>query len=221
MCIASLFKSDEGKVVFTFTRDERNDRLFSPPKWMDDKVLAPMDLEAGGTWIGYNRRYILSLQNGGTRKHSRDLPYDMSRGKLVLDLLETDDWALFELTLKNNKIEPFTLTRIDIGSFDLTLYIYEDNQLNIQKIERSQKFINCSSTLYNDEFKQGIRHEFEQLKVISETDIWAFHKSHAIGSEKNPLLRPASTSISQFVFSEDNVWHFEDLNTSYSVDIQI
>ncbi len=74
-------------VVLLHNRDEAYDRPFVPPRLLDVKrgVVAPRDLEAGGSWIGMNRAgLVVAISNrrgesasGGTR----------SRGLVVLDAL--------------------------------------------------------------------------------------------------------------------------------------
>lgn len=212
MCIASFYKFDD-KSVFTFTRDERANRQFKSPEWIRPCVFAPLDLEAGGTWIGINEHWILSLQNGGTTKHHRDLPYDLSRGKLLLELLETNDWTHFKDELRKFKIEPFTLTAINWKTGELEVHVYENKSLNSSRIAVINSFINCSATLYDVELKQSLRGEFLSSAPINEDELFDFHLQHTIGSSKNPLKIPSSTSITQFVIRNKIHCRFLDLNS--------
>lgn len=201
MCIASCVRVSDSKIVYTFTRDERVDRPFLDPHWIQTDVFAPIDSEAGGTWIGFNPSYILSIQNGGEQAHIRHLPYEKSRGVLLLDLLKTNNWEGFISSLNHNRIEPFTLNKIDIANQTLKVYTFNGstvNEINVNELP----FINFSSTLYDDKLKQQLSKKFRETKIAMEEDIWNFHLEHRIGTISNPLKRPSSSSLIQFVISE-------------------
>lgn len=78
---------EDAPVVAAANRDESVDRPSAPPGRYDDepRVVAPRDLEAGGTWIGVNEHGLLvAITNRWTAK---DLAGDRSRGLLVADAL--------------------------------------------------------------------------------------------------------------------------------------
>lgn len=80
-------------VVVAANRDERLDRPSRPPALLSEtpRIVAPQDLEAEGTWIGYNEHGVLaSITNRWT---SAALAGDRSRGLLVRDVLGTDSAA--------------------------------------------------------------------------------------------------------------------------------
>ncbi len=210
MCIASFCILDNNVAVYTFTRDERADRPFSYPSWINENVFAPLDLEAGGTWIGYNKTRIISLQNGGVVKHKRELPYDLSRGVLVRDFLIHDNLDKFINQLKDKKIEPFTMNVINIWTQKINVYTFNGDFLNAKSVE-NDKFINCSSTLYDEDFKQNLTSEFEASSFSNEDEIWDFHFSHRIGTKNNPRIQPSSSSITQFILGKNVACRFSDL----------
>lgn len=75
-------------IVLMATRDERYDRPFLPPRMRAEQpgVVAPLDVEAGGSWIGTNEDgLVVALTNRGRPLGGAAL---RSRGKLVLDLLD-------------------------------------------------------------------------------------------------------------------------------------
>ena len=79
---------DDAPVVVAANRDEAVDRESAPPTVYDDDplVVAPRDIEAGGTWFGYNEfGVVVGLTNKWT---DADLAGERSRGLLVADVLE-------------------------------------------------------------------------------------------------------------------------------------
>ncbi len=197
MCIASYVKTSTG-FIYTFTRDEDPNRAFSNPTWLETNVFAPKDELAGGTWIGYNRHHIYSLQNGGSVKHVRQLPYDKSRGLLLLSILQTDSLNTLKFAIEEH-IEPFTINSIDTMNGQLTSIIYDgNNQLDVKSIDKVS-FIKLSTTLYSKEHSEMIADRFYQSNLNTEDDIFSFHYDHRVGNYLNPIVKPASSSITQFV----------------------
>lgn len=81
----------EAPVVVAANRDERLDRPADPPQRLEDDpaVVAPRDVEAGGTWIGYNEDGLFAgITNRWT---DADLAGERSRGLLVRDVLRKTD----------------------------------------------------------------------------------------------------------------------------------
>ncbi|MFB6105877.1 MAG: NRDE family protein [Halobacteriaceae archaeon] len=80
-------------VVVAANRDEHLDRASRPPAVVDDdpRVVAPLDEEAGGTWLGYNEHGVLvSVTNRWT---DADLAGERSRGLLVREALARESAA--------------------------------------------------------------------------------------------------------------------------------
>ena len=82
----------DAPLVVASNRDERLPRPSSPPalrEWGDRLVLAPLDEEAGGTWLGLNDRGgFAGITN---RFVQRSDPHRNSRGSLVRMALEAPD----------------------------------------------------------------------------------------------------------------------------------
>ncbi|UPM42496.1 NRDE family protein [Halocatena salina] len=75
-------------ILLGANRDELYDRPSHPPRIIDrdPQVLAPIDEESGGTWIGYNENGVVAaITNGWV---DADLDGERSRGLLVRDALE-------------------------------------------------------------------------------------------------------------------------------------
>ncbi len=80
----------DAPVVVAANRDELLDRRSEPPAVRDweTRAVAPLDAEAGGTWIGYNEHGVLvAVTNRWTDTRPRG---DRSRGLLVRDALRRD-----------------------------------------------------------------------------------------------------------------------------------
>jgi len=77
----------DAPVVVAANRDEQDGRPAEPPAVRDWEVpaVAPMDLEAGGTWIGFNEHDVLVAVTN--RWVDADLEGERSRGLLVRDAL--------------------------------------------------------------------------------------------------------------------------------------
>ncbi|PSP27693.1 hypothetical protein BRC65_04480 [Halobacteriales archaeon QH_2_65_14] len=78
---------EDAPVVVAANRDEYLDRPSEPPavRHWGTRVLAPMDAEAGGTWLGYNEHGVLV---GVTNRWLDDtIEGERSRGLLVRDAL--------------------------------------------------------------------------------------------------------------------------------------
>lgn len=200
MCLASFVKLHNCD-VFTFSRDEQSDRIFSPPTKSESGIFAPKDLIGGGTWIGFNGKSVVSLQNGGKIKHKRELPYDLSRGLILTDFLIHEDVNSLKNFLNSHKIEPFTLTIFSIGHLNLIQHIWNGLELNSTEISGRSKWINGSSTLYNPEQIEKIEIDFKNQIFYTPEEIFNFHQNYKIGGDKNPIIRPATTSIIQFILN--------------------
>jgi hypothetical protein len=200
MCIVSFVRYGNG-VVMTFNRDENPARPFSNPAF--DKyhhILCPLDLKAGGTWIGASVHDIMCLQNGAFKRHIRNLPYGQSRGALLMNLLKGKGIEETFRSLDTVKTEPFTLCILNRRSLILQIFRYDGQVLHRQENTLEYPFIICSSTLYNEDLALKISDDFMDLMVKNPETILDFHLEHRIGGKKNRKMEiPATTSITQFV----------------------
>lgn len=216
MCIVSFVKSQD-EFILTFNRDERKGRESEPPSWrsFNEKLIyCPLDKEAGGTWIGYNHEIIACLQNGSYEKHIRQLPYEVSRGKVLLELLLTNDFKAFKQQVINKKIEPFTLSIYSIDSSQLSVYRCSEKNISIEEFSLKNPVVICSSTLYNSMAQQTIEGAFSHLEWSAKS-IFDFHDERRIGEDKNRFTNLVDTvSITQFVFKNGQLsgTYYDPLN---------
>jgi len=117
MCTATWIRTEGGYEVF-FNRDELATRKPAlPPSVRESggvRFLAPVDGDAGGTWLGANEFGVtIGIANGP--RETRDRPF-RSRGLLVQDLLASADVADAErriLAIDPSSTRPFSLFALD------------------------------------------------------------------------------------------------------------
>jgi uncharacterized protein with NRDE domain len=108
---------EEASIVVAANRDERLGRESRPPRVLDEepRVIAPQDLTAEGTWIGYNEHDLFASVTN--RWIDAELAGERSRGLLVSDALarETADEAIafVEDQVSQYEYEGFNLVVID------------------------------------------------------------------------------------------------------------
>jgi uncharacterized protein with NRDE domain len=127
---------EEAPLVVAANRDERLGRESRPPRVLDEnpQVIAPQDVEAEGTWIGYNKHDLfVSITN---RWLDRELAGERSRGLLVREALahETANEAIafVEEQVREYEYEGFNLVVIDEHRATLCAW---DGELDITDFE--------------------------------------------------------------------------------------
>lgn len=128
MCtLIAVHRVVEGRpLVVAANRDEYLDRPAEGPAIRDSRVgriLAPIDLRAGGTWLGMNERGVFAALTN-LRAESPD-PERRSRGDVVLDALGTrsaDEAARRLAELEAEAYNPFNLYVADERSAHVVVY---------------------------------------------------------------------------------------------------
>jgi uncharacterized protein with NRDE domain len=122
----------EAPVVAAANRDERVDRPSEPPARRDwsRPTVAPVDAEAGGTWIGYNDAGVFtSITNRWT---GEPLAGERSRGLLVRDVLGEGSAEagarLVERAVEAHEYEGFNLVVADAKA---AVYLEWDGGLRV------------------------------------------------------------------------------------------
>lgn len=107
----------ETPIAVAANRDEALDRPAKPPALIEEepRIVAPLDAEAGGTWLGYNEDGLLvGLSN---RWSATDREGTRSRGLLVRDLLASDSataaGSRVGEAVRSESYEPFNLLVAD------------------------------------------------------------------------------------------------------------
>ncbi len=140
MCTATWLRIEDGYEVF-FNRDElRTRKPALPPRIVvrdGVRIVAPLDGDAGGTWLGTNEHGVtIGVANGAaTARATADAPTKgslanpaggtfRSRGLLVLDLLASHDLADVARRLASQSgtpYRPFSLFAID-GAGEMAIF---------------------------------------------------------------------------------------------------
>ncbi|MFD0963457.1 NRDE family protein [Pseudofulvibacter geojedonensis] len=191
MCTVSYLPQNKENFVFTSNRDEAVGRETIAPRvylGKEVKFLMPKDKLAGGSWIGVSdKKRLVCLLNGGFEKHVRKSNYRHSRGKVVINFLQVDDFQelLYSCILKD--IEPFTLIVID-WSENLVAHelIWDGVEKHISQLDVNKPKIWSSSTLYTQEMKQ-IRNQwfldYFSDKEFSKENALEFHENFGVGDK--------------------------------------
>lgn len=152
MCTVA-FIPIEGKYYIASLRDEDPNRAIAhkPQISLSDqqKYIAPIDPQGGGTWVGINENgVVIVLLNGGFINHTKKGPYAKSRGLIVTELLSMeqpiDNWNQIDLT----NIEPFTL--IVWSGIALSHLVWDGAKKYQAEMDHSQAHIWSSATLYSE-----------------------------------------------------------------------
>ena len=198
MCTVTYLPIADNQFILTSNRDETPLRKTIPPKkYVEDGVTLtyPKDEIAGGTWIGVSsKNRVVCLLNGGFVNHKRKLPYKMSRGIIVKNILIADNAIAFINDFDFTNIEPFTLILID---WDVKLATYElvwDGMKKHFKPLAQEPKIWSSSPLYTPEMKAERELWFtnwlENNKQESLKNILEFHKNDSLGTkETSPKMK--------------------------------
>ena len=225
MCTVTYLPIADNQFILTSNRDETPLRKTIPPKkYVEDGVTLtyPKDEIAGGTWIGVSsKNRVVCLLNGGFVNHKRKLPYKMSRGIIVKNILKADNAIAFINDFDFTNIEPFTLILID---WDLKLATYElvwDGEKKHFKPLAQEPKIWSSSPLYTPEMKEEREMWFtnwlENNKKDSLKNILEFHKNNSLGTkETSPKMKRKfveTVSITSIKKEENVEISYIDFNT--------
>jgi len=225
MCTVTYLPIADNQFILTSNRDETPLRKTIPPKkYVEDGVTLtyPKDEIAGGTWIGVSsKNRVVCLLNGGFVNHKRKLPYKMSRGIIVKNILIADNAIAFINDFDFTNIEPFTLILID---WDVKLVTYElvwDGMKKHFKPLAQEPKIWSSSPLYTPEMKEERELWFtnwlENNKQESLKNILEFHKNDSLGTkETSPKMKRKfveTVSITSIKKEENVEISYIDFNT--------
>ena len=225
MCTLTYLPIADNQFILTSNRDETPLRKTIPPKkYVEDGVTLtyPKDEIAGGTWIGVSsKNRVVCLLNGGFVNHKRKLPYKMSRGIIVKNILIADNAIAFINEFDFTNIEPFTLILID---WDVKLVTYElvwDGVKKHFKPLAQEPKIWSSSPLYTPEMKEEREMWFtnwlENNKKDSLKNILEFHKNNSLGTkETSPKMKRKfveTVSITSIKKEENVEISYIDFNT--------
>jgi hypothetical protein len=169
MCTVA-FLPNNGNFCFASLRDESPKRqlALSPTIYNTGNVsfLAPIDPQAGGTWVGINAfGNVIILLNGGFNNHTRQKQYKKSRGLIVTELLASAmpvfNWELIDFS----NIEAFTLIVFNDGN--LFQLVWDGHEKHKIWLSITEPHIWSSATLYNAQAKKTRESHFKNWMAIT------------------------------------------------------
>ncbi|MCR9287836.1 MAG: NRDE family protein [Bacteroidetes bacterium] len=187
MCTVTYIPQKEG-FILTSNRDEnaaRSPKNLSRITQDGVELIFPRDTAAGGTWIAISEtNRMVCVLNGAFKKHKHRPPYRRSRGLIVLDFFKYSNAKTFFKEYDFERIEPFTMFIFDNG--DLFEFRWDEQEKHISILDKTEKYIWSSCTLYNPEWQEKRANWFNEWKEdqddFSRDSILEFHKN---GGEKD------------------------------------
>lgn len=193
MCTVSFIPVRNG-VYLTSNRDEKKWRstAIHPEIYAasSGNLVYPKDPDAGGTWIGaHEAGHAIVFLNGARIKHEKKPPYRLSRGLVLLDLLDDASPVKKFNSIPLHNIEPFTAVIFDGQR------LFQGRWNGIEKeliqLDAKQPHIWSSCTLYSDEIIEKRSSWFDewiqQHPQPVEEEILHFHLFTGDGDDRNDL----------------------------------
>jgi hypothetical protein len=234
MCTVTYIPLQKG-FLLTSSRDEARGRPAAlPPAFYSGRtgpLLYPKDSLAGGAWIVLHAKgYAGVLLNGAWEPHDPQPPYRLSRGLILLELMDNPDplTAFTNLPLEN--IEPFTCILADTDSLHECRW---DGRKKYQRsIDANAPQIWSSVTLYGPGITARRQTWFRSwLRTHPGQDqaaILDFHRTTGDGDPQNDLLmnrdgRMLTVSITSLEFHREqgHTMIYQDTLTGLSTRRQI
>lgn len=230
MCTVTYVPLGRQGFVLTSNRDESPSRAARGLVRRDSGLVFPQDEGAGGTWIATHQKgVVLCLLNGAFERHDRELPYRMSRGIVLLELMETPHIPSAFEGYDLSGIEPFTL--VLAGAQGLWELRWDGLQRHLHQADPAVKYIWSSATLYDRTVRARREEWFRQWALAhpqaQRGDVLHFHKTAGEGNPWNDVVMNRNgivqtISITQVVEdSGDLSMHYFDLLSNQSDHVEI
>ncbi|MES1160265.1 MAG: NRDE family protein [Bacteroidota bacterium] len=182
----------------TFITSNRDEQRGRPPALAPEcyqgktgRLLYPKDSAAGGTWfVVHENGTVGVLLNGACQKYTPQPPYRMSRGLILLELVDSPNVMDNFKNLNLNNIEPFTLILLEAGG----LYEgrWDGSKTTARPLDASQPHIWSSVTLYDPPVIHQRKRWFEEwLQDYPNPDrenVGQFHRFSGDGDPHNDVL---------------------------------
>ncbi len=229
MCTVTYIPHPKGYFL-TSSRDEKSTRskaiLPSLYKIDNVSVIFPKDTDAGGTWIVLKENGdSVCLLNGAFENFVNKGNYTISRGKIVLEIVTSDNLLTAFNKINLQKVAPFTL--IVINKNHLFECRWDAENKYCKALNNKMTFIWSSATLYDKTTQQKRQNWFNKFilsnKNPSQKDIFYFHTDTGDGDAANDLLMNRdeqyfTVSISSIAVVENELnMHYKDLKNNDSI----
>jgi hypothetical protein len=188
MCILSVVKSSD-RLIITSNRDEQRSRKNSQVpetiNLVNRRAVLARDAQALGTWLltdDFGRTAI--LLNGAFTGHTPTPPYRESRGIILMNLFQEEDFKTAFLFYNLENIEPFQV--VFIYKKNAIQCLWDGTQKHVFAIDLTRPKVFFSPTLYEPEQQDFKRNNFLSIfgksDSITSTDLFNFHTAQ---SEEN------------------------------------
>jgi Transport and Golgi organisation 2 len=204
MCTVSFIPA-AGSVIITSNRDEKLVRTpaLAPAAYLHKTgfITYPKDAQAGGTWFALHQNGTAAvLLNGAFEKHHSQPPYKLSRGLVLLDILDSKQplKQFLQLAMSATTVEPFTL----VLWHEQLLYEcrWDGSAKHYVQKDKSRPHIWSSVTLYDAAIRQQRENWFvqwlQQCPQPQQEQAISFHSFGGNGNIENDLVMNRSNTLS-------------------------
>lgn len=199
MCILSLVKTND-RLIITSNRDEQRSRKNSlTPEIIsleNRKTILARDAQANGTWFLTDEKgRVAVLLNGAFENHTPRPPYRESRGIILINLFQEENFKSAFLFYNLENIEPFQI--IFVENQMAIQCVWEGGQKHVFAIDLSSPKVFFSPTLYTKEQQEEKRNHFLNMHA----EIGFLNPSELLNIHSN---RNEATTSTNFFMSREN-----------------
>lgn len=191
MCTVTFMPTKNNGFILTSNRDEnakRSPQNITRILKVQQELVFPRDIEAGGSWIAASSdNKLVCLLNGAFERQERNPPYRISRGIMVLDFFQFLNANEFFTDYSFEKIEPFTMIICDNGQ--LWDFRWDGIQKHVKELDTTKHHIWSSATLYDEPIRLKREKWLDEwLKDRTDFSKEAILELHKRGGEGNPSI---------------------------------
>lgn len=216
MCTVSFVYANNS-FLLTSNRDEKITRPSAIEPLIyegkNKKIIYPKDAKAGGTWFVVDEfGNAIILLNGGKFTHVSTGNYRLSRGIIVLELMNSNAIVATWKTIDLSNIEPFTLLVLeDKKPYELQ---WSGAEKSTRVLEIDQVYIWSSSTLYAPDIQKERAEWFKKFMAnnpeVTASTMQHFHKNTAPTDNQNGLIINRDNlyktlSVTQTIISDQSI----------------
>jgi uncharacterized protein with NRDE domain len=192
MCTLSVFRLNSHCLI-TMNRDDLVDRPEAPPKppGVDpNEMIAPMDLKAGGTWIGLNRFGLVGCL---LNRYDQSAPANArSRGRIVPEVLgqvaRVEDAAAQVANFELDTYAPFTCVFLSRG--DAVRLDWTGVSLLTEIIPNQPSWMITSSSISELDVRAKRTHLFDETLTSGDPSVDKLAQFHAQSSPADAWWSP-------------------------------